>query len=124
MNYEEFLARVIDEGIDAAKRDYTKPDQKDNLEGSLAGFEACIGKLPNELIEIWAEVEPYAVNALGKNDSDAYWFYRCYKAEVEWVMNVVSAMLHVHGQPPLLSWLPTCNAMSKYASIVGISENK
>lgn len=120
MNYEEFLARVIDEGINAAKADYKTLGQKNKLEGSLAGFEACIGKLPDELKGIWTEANEYVSVAWVDGDSEKYWWFRCYQGEIEWVMNVVSAMLHVMGQPPLLSWLPTCNAMSKYASIVGV----
>lgn len=56
MDYYEFLNRVIDEGIDAAKADYTDPTDKQRLDGSIAGFEACRKKLPEELVELWTDV--------------------------------------------------------------------
>jgi hypothetical protein len=52
MNYHEFLERVVDEGIAAAKAYYTRPEQKQKLDGSIAGFEACRGKTPPELKEL------------------------------------------------------------------------
>ena len=55
---------------------------------------------------------------------DNYWWFRCFQLEVEWVCNVVSAMLMNEGHhTPLLSWLPTANGAMKAASIVGIAPN-
>ncbi len=54
---------------------------------------------------------------------DNYWWFRCYQAEVEWVCNVVSAMLMNEGHiTPLLSWLPTANGYIKVASIIGVAQ--
>jgi hypothetical protein len=52
VNYGQFLTRVIGEGIAAAERDYTRPDQEQKLRGSIAGFEACYGKTPAQLAEL------------------------------------------------------------------------
>lgn len=109
MSYDEFLTEVIDLGIASAKEDY-KNDKPDHLEGSIAGFEACRGKNPNELLEVWKESAEYMNKAFMERATN-YWYFRCYQLEVEWVMNGVSAILVNEGQPPLLSWLPTCNAM-------------
>ena len=121
MNYNEFLTRVIDEGIEAAKTDYTNKSDKDYLEGSIAGFEACRNKNPEELIEVWNEANDKYENAFQKQKNN-YWWYRCFQLEVEWVINVISAMLVNEGQDSLLSWLPTACAMMKAASIIGVSE--
>lgn len=53
MNYNDFLNRIIDDGITAAKRDYE--NSPDKLKGAVAGFEACRGKSPPELFELLRE---------------------------------------------------------------------
>lgn len=124
MEYNEFLNRVINEGIEAARNDYKKESQKPYLEGSVAGFEACRNKNPLELFEVFKESQEYVNNSFAERDKhEKYWWLRCYQLEVEWVCNVVSAILLNEGKPPILSWMPTCNGVSKAASIVGL-ENK
>lgn len=109
MTYEEFLNKVIDNGIAAAKEDYK--NDKDRRDGSVAGFEACRDKQPNELLEIYQESVEYAYGSYFERDSSKYWWFRCYQLEVEWVCNVVSALLYNEGKEPILSWLPTCNGV-------------
>ncbi len=121
MDYYEFLNRVIDEGIAAATADYTEPDDKQRLDGSIAGFNACRNKLPEELVEIWTNAGEIVNKAFGDPEEN-YWYHRCYQMEVEWVINVVSAMMVNEGQDTLLSWLPTANGMMKAASIIGVGE--
>lgn len=121
MDYYEFLNRIIDEGIAAATADYTDPSDKQHLDGSIAGFNACRNKLPEQLVETWTEAGKL-VNAAFGDPEENYWYHRCYQLEVEWVINVVSAMLVNEGQDPLLAWLPTANGMMKAASIIGIAE--
>jgi hypothetical protein len=41
MTYNDFLNQIIEDGIIAAKEDYAGPQDKNRLEGSIAGFEAC-----------------------------------------------------------------------------------
>jgi hypothetical protein len=123
MDYLQFINRVIDEGINAAKKDYTKPEEKTRLEGSIAGFEACRNKMPHELIEVDDEARQYAHQAYFERDSEKYWWFRCYQLEVEWVMNCVSAMLLNEGEEPLRSFMPTVNAMTKAASIIGVRQS-
>jgi hypothetical protein len=121
MNYNEFLTRVIDEGIEAAKTDYTEESDKQRLEGSIAGFEACRDKNPEELVRVWKKASDDVNNAFGDNERK-YWWFRCFQLEVEWVCNVVSAMLLNEGRRPLLAWLPTANGGMKAASILGVNE--
>jgi hypothetical protein len=123
MNYNEFLTRVIDEGIAAATADYTEESDKERLEGSIAGFNACRDKSPEQLVELWTKAGMDVNNAFGDMEK-RYWFFRCYQLEVEWVCNVVSAMLMNEGQKPLLAWLPTANGGMKAASILGVQSNK
>ncbi len=122
MTYNEFLTRIIDEGIAAATADYTDPKDKESLDGSIAGFEACRNLLPEQLVEAW-QTATTDVNVAFREQKINYWYYRCFQAEVEWVCNVVSAMLVNEGQKPLLSWLPTANGMMKAASILGVNTN-
>jgi hypothetical protein len=122
MNYNEFLTRVIDEGIEAVKTDYNEESDKERLEGSIAGFEACRNKSPEELVKVWKKASDDVNNAFGDKERK-YWWFRCFQLEVEWVCNVVSAMLLNEGRKPLLAWLPTANGGIKAASILGTASN-
>src|SRR3974390_2587639 len=112
MDYHTFLARVIDDGIAAAKRDYSRPDQLQKLEGSIAGFEACRDLQPRDLRD---ELESSRVTTQDTyvNMRANYWRDRCYEAEVEWVCNVVSAMLMSAGLPTIVT--PTARGAIKAA---------
>lgn len=124
MEYLEFIEKVIERGIAGAIRDYTKPEQKDQLEGSIAGFNACRGKQPGELQEVYNEAAEYSspLNFI-KEDANTLKWFQCYRMEVEWVLNCVSAVMANQGLPPLLSWLPTARAVMNVAEIVGVSDN-
>lgn len=97
MNYDDFLRATIELGIDAARRDYTRPEQAEKLRGSLAGFEACRGKWPGQLNQLYDRTE---AEASARLDTEDYLYWRCRHLEVEWVCNVVSAMLVNQGLPP------------------------
>lgn len=120
MSFEYFLNQVIDRGIAAASEDY-KDHASDKFLGSVAGFEVCRGKSPLDLLEVYAESQEYASQAMFQRASN-YWYFRCYQLEVEWVLNCVSCLLVNEGGEPLLSHLPTCNAMILVSKIVGVSE--
>src|SRR4051812_25251855 len=92
ITYHDFLNRVIDDGIKAARADYTREDQKMELNGSVAGFEACRDKDP-ALLGLLMEQSIERTHHARINQSPDYWYHRCYELEVEWVCNVVSAMI-------------------------------
>lgn len=119
MTYNEFLDRIINDGIAAAKADYTKPEDVERLEGSIAGFEACRNLQPQELVDMFVTAGKYVTETFGDKQSK-YWYFRCYQLEVEWVINVVSAILMNQGQSPLLAYLPTSRGVMKAAEIVGV----
>jgi len=138
MNYQNFLTRVIDEGIQAARKDYDQPDEIDKLTGSVAGFEACRDKSPTELKTMLTnsrvgtfraredhrrEAGPAQLDANFHGslteEAKGYWWYRCFEAEVEWVCNVVSAMLLNEGRSPIAT--VTARGMMKAAEIVGVA---
>jgi len=120
MTYPQLLARVIDDGIAAARRDYA--DQPRHLEGAVAGFAACRDKAPVELLEIYTRAERVAHEHM-RDDApvEVYWQHRCYAMEVEWVCNVISMAMVQDGNRPLLPWLPTARGALKYAEIVGVT---
>ncbi len=116
MTYEQLLDRIISDGIAAAQADYA--DRPHRLRGAVEGFEACRGRTPEQLVELWREAESRVMALRGDTATsvDDYWYNRCFQAEVEWCMNVISV-----GLPrPLLTHLPTCRAAVKYAEIVGV----
>lgn len=116
MNYTEFLTRIINDGIEAAKNDYV--GKEDKLKGSIAGFEACRGKNPDELKELLSKAAKDTFHAHMKHIPN-YWEIRCFEAEVEWVCNCVSAMLMNEKLPTIIP--PTARAVIKVAEVIGVS---
>lgn len=125
MTLSELIDRIIDEGIEAARRDYDKPYQTAHLAGAVSGFESCRGKKPSELLVALTLAkrqtqEMQLEYVTGKRDMDGYWFTRCYELEIEWVLNCVSAVLHNEGFQPLIPF--TARAVINVAKIVGVKE--
>jgi len=126
MDYLKFLERVVNEGIEAAKADYTKPQQKSKLEGSIEGFEACRGKSPEEILKLLTDARLKTLQAFHdvhdeKVESDEYWKIRCRESEIEWTANCVSAVLANQGLPTIVP--PTARGTLKAAEIVGVKES-
>ena len=121
MNYFEFLNEAINKGIDAAKKDYCEKKDENFLAGSIAGFEACRDKLPEDLVKAYNDATTEVNKAYFENKEN-YWWYKCFQSEVEWICNVVSAVLVNEGQDALLPWLPTANAMMNAAAIIGTNK--
>jgi hypothetical protein len=118
MTYLEFLSRVIDEGIAAAQHDYAKDERKRS--GSIAGFETCRNKTPDELKLLMESASVATRDAYHNDDRKDYWWYRCYELEVEWVCNVVSAMLMNQKLPVIIT--PTCRGVMQAAKILGAAK--
>jgi len=137
--YEDLLARVIDDGIVAASRDYARSPSK--RRGAVAGFEACRGKSPDQLRQLLHDARLATRNATERHhplyrkrldaywetrcyeaEIDAYWETRCYEAEIEWVCNVVSAALANQGLPTIVP--PTARGVMAAAVVLGVGETK
>jgi hypothetical protein len=116
MNLPTFVNKVIDQGIEAAKADYTKPEQAQELKGSLAGFEKCRRKNPDQLRDLLLEANTRANEAF-REEKD-YWFFRCMALEIEWVCNCTSAVLVNEGLPSLAGMIPTCRGVLKANEIL------
>lgn len=123
MDYRQFLARVIDDGIEAVKKDYAgdSPEQTQKREGSIQGFQECRERLPGSLYLLLNEANKEAHEKHAEQAED-YWYWRCRAAEVEWVCNVVSALLVNEGCLPVASHFPTARGAMKAAEIVGVAE--
>lgn len=119
MNYSSFLERIIDDGIEAAKKSYSRPKDSHKLAGSLSGFEACRGKGPAELKELLEDCRRRTGMAHQESSDEAYWMVRCFELEVEWVCNVVSAALMNQNEPIIIP--PTARGLIKAAEIIGVS---
>ena len=128
MTYDEFLTQVIDGGVAGVRKDYV--DDISKREGSVAGFEACRGKQPVELRAVLTLARKQANDAFwasqeGQKDPDGrgkgpnhYWYWRCFELEVEWVCDVVSALLMNSGLGMIVP--PTCRGVAQAAEIVGV----
>lgn len=128
MTYSAFLKRIIDDGIAAAKADYTHPEKAHMLRGSIAGFEACRGKTPHEIAELLIESRKLAQRLYFERDEDPnaekYWEANCFALEVEWVANVLSAGMTCQMGATELEKAqaivpPTARGVMKAAEILG-----
>lgn len=113
MKHADFVEKVVDRGMEAAKKSYAHPDQKQKLEGSLAGLQACYSKDVPYLTELLEQAGRRRLHEHGKED---YWYYACFHSEIEWVCNCVSAVLHNQGLPVIIP--PTARAVLLAATIM------
>ncbi|MBN2421169.1 hypothetical protein JXB27_02725 [Candidatus Woesearchaeota archaeon] len=117
VTYEQFLDKVIVDGIAAVKIDYAKDSLK--LEGALAGFNVCRHKNTKQLADILANAHSNTETAFNERAKD-YWKIRCYESEIEWVCNCLSAVMQNQGMKPIIT--PTYRGYKKAAEIVGVVE--
>ena len=111
----QFINRVVDDGIAAAKSDYG-PGLK--LQGSIAGFEACRNIKSNDEMKDLLEASLIAVEDARNRHSKDYWWFRCYSAEVEWICDCISAAMVNAKLPPIMT--PTARAVLKAAEILRV----
>lgn len=122
MTYAQLLDRVISDGIAEVSETYADPKEHHKRDGAIAGFEACRGKPPEELVALWSAAEDQARQIMraehaDSSSSDDYWKQRYAVLQIEFVLNVISAGL----EKPLLAHLPTARGAMRYAEIVGVS---
>jgi len=113
------IGKIVDDGIAAAKADYSRPDQKQKLEGSILGFEECRHLGPEAIRQLSIDANARSMQALHEQ-ADDYWYWRCRTLEIEWVANVLSSVLYVNGRQPITT--PTARGMLKAAEILGVKE--
>ncbi|MGH9917729.1 MAG: hypothetical protein ACRD6W_02485, partial [Nitrososphaerales archaeon] len=70
MDYLTALDAVINRGIEGARRDYKDSPKK--CEGAVAGFNACRGKTPEELLKILFEANKATTAARNKQLDDNF----------------------------------------------------
>lgn len=124
MTYIEFLHEVIERGIKGASEDPIINKYPKRLEGSIAGFNACRSKTPEQLSALLTEANRETLNARlaakDKDESDIedYWKQVHYAIQIEWVCNCVSAMLMNEGKPVIIT--PTARGYMNAAEIIGV----
>jgi hypothetical protein len=111
----DLLTKTIDIGIEAAKRDYAGAQNSDKLHGSISGFNACQGKAPAEIAALLGEANRTTIEKHREQALD-YWYWRCRAAEIEWVANVISAVLVNQGQTPIVP--PTARGVMFAAKVM------
>jgi hypothetical protein len=117
--YDQLLDRVISDGIAEVREAYASPEEHHKRDGAIEGFEACHGKTPAQIVDLWLESERQAqqiMHADVSRDARDYWRQRYKMLQIEWVLNVISVGL----REPLLAHLPTARGAMKYAQIVGV----
>jgi hypothetical protein len=120
MTLQEFIEIIVVDGIVAVTEDYSSEDEKHKLEGAIEGFNLCKGKNPEQILEEWKKTSDER-NIAHRNDvgEKEYWKIACKNAEIEWVLNCISAVLMNEGVRPLLSWHPTARAVMKASEVLG-----
>ncbi len=118
MNLAQAIDLIVDDGIEAARADYRRPDQAMKLAGSIRGFEDCRGKGIEDLVTL-LEQSAQDTHAARQRQAPDYWFRRCRQVEVEWVANVVSAILINQGLRPICT--VTARGMLKAADVIGVA---
>jgi hypothetical protein len=118
MSYADFVARIIDDGIQSCRDAYPAPEQDEKREGAIRGFEDCRGKTPDELLVLKAEADRTVMQKMLERTAD-YWYWRYRSLQVEWVLNVLSAAEHANGRPVHVP--PTARGLRKAADILGVA---
>jgi hypothetical protein len=123
--YDLLLDRVIADGIAEVREAYADPKDHHKRDGAIEGFEACRGKTPEQIVDLWTEAEKECAKIRAEsNDGEdhlrRYWRARYKTLQLEFVCNVISVGLISNGQPPLLTHLPTARGALQYARIVGV----
>lgn len=119
MTHAEFLDRIIDDGILAARHDYNRPNDI-RLSGAVAGFTSCRYMTPTELTALLVAARQNTLDHFQRN-SETYWYHRCAEAEIEWVCNCLSAVLVQAGLSPIVP--VTARAFMKAAEILNANFN-
>ena len=96
MERNDFLNAIIDDSIYEITISYTHPNQQTKKVGAIAGLEACRGKTDAELLTLRDDALIRTMTARGDDDTN-YWWARCYELQVEWVLNVISAVCYTKG---------------------------
>jgi hypothetical protein len=118
MDYLSAVNAIVDDGIEECRLVYTRPDQSLKRDGAIRGFEECRGLSPHEIAALLGRAKADREDARRREAPD-YWYWRMREAQVEWVANVVSALLYNQGLPVIVP--PTARGMLKAADVVGVA---
>ena len=117
MTLNDALNQIIDDGIEAARADYSKPRDTLKRDGAIAGLEDCRGKSPEQIRGLLTAAGQKVMEARGV-PSPQYGYWRCREAEIEWVLNVLICLMVAQGHPPLGTM--TARGNLKAAEIIGV----
>lgn len=123
MDMHSFIMRVVQDGIEGAKNDPGINKYPKRLAGSIAGFEACLGKNMAELAQLLEEANRKCLLSEGghvgnEEATESYWERRYYAIQIEWVCNCVSAALMSQNGPFIVN--PTARGVMNAARILGV----
>ena len=114
MNLKEFIDKLIRDGIEEVTAVYA--DQPNKMKGAIAGFKACEFKTPTELALELKKAQGMAQLHFTTANHDKYWYHRMRQLQIEFVCNVVSAVLQNERKPIIIA--PTARGVMKAAEIL------
>jgi hypothetical protein len=123
MKFDDYLTRIINDGIASAKSDPNLRAHPQRLRGAIAGFEACRGKNLIELHKLLTEAHAATFDKYTHTqDEDAniedYWEVVNRELQIEWVCNCVSAAVAAMGLQPITT--PTARGYIKASEVLGV----
>jgi hypothetical protein len=127
MTWDEFLTRVVDDGIASVKSDVHLAEYPKRVAGSIRGFVSCRGKRYEDLGQLLVEANRKADLVRMDQESDKsrsydiedYWEARYVAIQIEWVCNTVSAAAAEQGRPPIV--ITTARGLMNAARILGVA---
>lgn len=116
MNLDDALTKIINFGVEAVRRDYANDERK--RDGAILGFTECRGLSLAGISALHREADQKS-NEARRDQAADYWYWRCRALEIEWVANVLSAILMNEGRPVIVQ--PTGRGFLMAARIVGVA---
>ena len=128
--YDKFISMAIADGIESITRTYESDTLVNRMkrEGSVAGFEACVGFTAEELGDLYETATVYLLRARVARHENYTWF-RWYVLQVEWILGLACAYSRVQNAPkPKYYDLVTSRHIHKttelMARMLGLSHGK
>lgn len=114
MVYDDFLEKIIKDGIIYSEKKYAKNQEK--LMAATLGLDACRNKKPNELLGLLNEARK--ITQKTNINSKLYIIVSTYELTIEWVCNCIAAMMIVQKQKPIVQ--PTMRGFLKMSEVLRV----
>lgn len=95
MDYNTFLIKVLNNGIENSIKKYNDITDKLRLDGAISALKACEKRTPIQLKSLLESSRQNTRKAFKLRDN--YWYYRSYELHVEWVCRHIAVAFPSSG---------------------------